>query len=354
MVNAMRLLPEWAPQEAIILAWPDDKTDWQPWLADVIQVYLTIIATLNQAGTGVILLIRDDQRSTFTSLSKDFAQPIDRVLLVRADYNDTWVRDYGFLTCHSSGGMQPIEFNFNGWGNKFDAKKDNQINQQVLAGLCRLPLQSFDVVAEGGALEIDDAGVLLSTEFCLSNPERNGDMTMSQYRGAFKVALGAKSVHIFQHGHLEGDDTDGHIDTLVRFTPDDGLVVQSAFNVPDDSHHAGLAALVTECREALPEHKIFELPLPCVFNQQGERLPASYANYLINNKQILCPVYQQPQDDLAMEVMAKAYPGHSIVPINCLPLVQQFGSLHCISMQVPVSTLTFDISQKLATGVSEL
>ena len=350
----MRLLPEWAPQEAIILAWPDQKTDWQPWLQDVSQVYLTIIATLNRANTGVILLIREQEISAFNLLSQDFTQPINRVLLVRADYNDTWVRDYGFLTCHSSGGMQPVEFNFNGWGNKFDANKDNQINQQVLSDLCRLPLQSFDIVAEGGAVEINDAGVLLSTEFCLSNPERNGDMTMSQYRGVFKVALGAKSVNIFQQGHLEGDDTDGHIDTLVRFTPDDGLVVQSAFNAPQDSHYQGLAALVAECKVALPEHQIFELPLPHVVNAQGERLPASYANYLINNKQILCPIYQQPEDDLAMDVMAKAYPGHTIVPINCLPLVQQFGSLHCISMQVPVSTLTFEISKKLATGVSEL
>ncbi|WP_339768054.1 agmatine deiminase family protein [uncultured Paraglaciecola sp.] len=350
----MRLLPEWAPQEAVILAWPDQKTDWQPWLQDVRQVYLTIISVLNKANTGVILLIRPEEIATFTSLYQQADLTIDRVLLVRADYNDTWVRDYGFLTCHSSPGMQPVEFNFNGWGNKFNARKDNKINQQVLANLCRLPLQSFDIVAEGGALEIDDAGVLLSTEFCLSNPERNGDMTMMQYRQVFKEALGATSVHIFEQGHLEGDDTDGHIDTLVRFTPNSGLVVQSAFNVPQDSHHDGLAALVAECRAALPEHQIFELPLPNIVNAQGERLPASYANYLINNDQILCPVYQQAEDDLAMQIMAKAYPQYKIVPINCLPLVQQFGSLHCISMQVPVSTLTFEVSNKLATGVSEL
>lgn len=349
----MRLLPEWAPQEAIILAWPDAKTDWQPWLGDVRDVYLNIIQAINAQGTGVILLIRAEEVDAFNSLIACAAAPLS-VLLVPADYNDTWVRDYAFLTCVTDQGMQPVEFIFNGWGNKFDARKDNKINQQVLAGLCRLELQSFDIVAEGGALEIDEAGVLLSTEFCLSNPERNGEMTRTQYRTVFEEALGATSVCIFEHGHLEGDDTDGHIDTLVRFTPHNGLVVQTAFNAPDDLHHQGLAALVAECQAALPSHQIFELPLPHIVNAQGERLPASYANYLINNKQILCPVYQQPEDDLAMIIMGRAYPHHTIVPINCLPLVQQFGSLHCISMQVPTHTLKPQISQQLLSGVSEL
>jgi agmatine deiminase len=349
----MELLPEWAPQEAVILAWPDAKTDWQPWLEDVRGVYLTLMQAINTQGTGVILLIREEEVAAFKTLANHANAPL-AVLLVQADYNDTWVRDYAFLTCRTEQGMQPIEFTFNGWGNKFDAHKDNKINQLVLARLCRLELQSFDIVAEGGALEIDDTGVLLSTEFCLSNPQRNANMTMAQYRGVFKEALGAASVCIFKHGHLEGDDTDGHIDTLVRFTPDKGIVVQTAFNTPDDPHHQGLAALVTECQAALPGHQIFELPLPHVVNAQGERLPASYANFLINNKQILCPVYQQPEDSLAMTVMARAYPHHTIVPINCLPLVQQFGSLHCITMQVPINTLKPQIRQRLNTGVSEL
>lgn len=349
----MRLLPEWAPQEAIILAWPDDKTDWLPWLKDVRGVYLRLIQAINSQDTGVILLIREAEIAPFKALASHISEPLS-VLLVSADYNDTWVRDYAFLTCATEQGMQPVEFTFNGWGNKFDAHKDNEINKLVLASLCRRKLHSVELVAEGGALEIDDDGQLLSTEFCLSNPQRNGKMTMAQYSGVFKEALGATSVTIFAQGHLEGDDTDGHIDTLVRFTPNKGIVVQTAFNALDDPHHQGLAALVAECRAAFPGHQIFELPLPHVVNTQGERLPASYANYLINNKQILCPIYQQPEDELAMSVITRAYPQHTVVPINCLPLVQQFGSLHCISMQVPTDTLKPQIRQLLNTGVSEL
>lgn len=350
MTDHTQLLPEWATQEAVILAWPDQYTDWHPWLPAVRQVYLNIIAALNKADVGVILLIK---QAEIAACQVQLAAQA-RVLLIAADYNDTWVRDYGFLTCQSAQGMQPLEFAFNGWGQKFDARKDNLVNRTYLADLCQLPLITVDLVAEGGALEIDAEGHLLSTEFCLSNPKRNGDTTLARYSDIFKQSLGASKVSIFVNGHLEGDDTDGHIDTLVRFTPDKGLVVQSAFNRPDDSHFAGLAALVDECRAALPDHQIFELPLPEIFNPEGDRLPASYANYLISNQHVLCPVYQQPEDQQAMDIMQQAYPNFTIVPINCLPLVQQFGSLHCISMQVPENTLKTDIATRLKAGVSQL
>lgn len=348
--QGMRLLPEWAPQEAIILAWPDAQTDWQLCLAEVRAVYLEIIKQLNRAQTPVILLIREAEiREIQTHLPAKAT-----LLLVNADYNDTWVRDYAFLSGESANGMQPIEFIFNGWGNKFDAHKDNQINQGVLADLCQLPLQSIPIVAEGGALEIDEQGHLLSTQFCLNNPERNGTLSLTQYRDVFHQQLGATRVNILENGHLAGDDTDGHIDTLVRFTPDKGLVIQSAFNRPEDSHFEGLRALVQECRAELPEHEIFELPLPNIVNQDGQRLPASYANFLISNQQILCPVYGEPEDRQALSIMKYAYSDYKIVPINCLPLVQQFGSLHCITMQVPTGTLKPEIVNKFSHGVSEV
>jgi agmatine deiminase len=345
----VQLLPEWAPQEAVILAWPDQYTDWRPWLTEARQVYVDLIQTLNQAGTGVLLLIREEEVEGF----KQSATELSKVLLLLADYDDTWLRDYGFLTCQSEAGMQAIEFTFNGWGNKFDASKDNLINGKVLAPLCRLPLQSFANVVEGGALEIDEQGHLLSTKLCLTNPQRNGELSLGQYQQLFSQTLGAKKVSIFEHGHLEGDDTDGHIDTLVRFTPDKGLVIQSAFNRPQDSHYEGLAALVAECKSKLPEHKIFELPLPYITAEDGDRLPASYANYLISNKQVLCPIYMQAEDQLALSVLEQAYPQYTIMAINCLPLVQQYGSLHCVSMQVPSGTLKDQVLEQLNQGVSQ-
>ncbi|MEP1447946.1 MAG: agmatine deiminase family protein [Paraglaciecola sp.] len=347
MTETYRLIPEWAQQEAVLLVWPDHNTDWQPWLEEVQDVYLNIIKSLNQANTQIVLLVRDNEVSNCLARLNKAAQ----VLIVKADYNDTWIRDYGFLSCANESGLQPIEFTFNGWGHKFDAAKDNQINQLVLNQLCDKEIKSVDLVLEGGALEIDQHGNLLSTELCLTNPQRNGNKTLSAYQQDFEDFLGSNHSLILRNGHLEGDDTDGHIDTLVRFTPDNGLVIQSAFNRPNDDHYQGLAALVDECRQVLPTHQIFELPLPYIVNLRGDRLPASYANFLISNQHILCPIYQQAEDELAMQIMQKAFPEFTIVPINCLPLIQQFGSLHCISMQIPCGILKPEILQSFVNGV---
>ena len=348
MSDTPKLLPEWEAQEAVILAWPDEQTDWAPWLESVEQTYIELISAINEAGAGVVLLSRTEQIKRLSTLFGENA----RVLLVEADYNDTWVRDYGFLTCQANAYNQPVEFVFNGWGNKFTADKDNLINHLVLARLCKHQLTSYNTVVEGGALEIDKHGHLLSTRFCLTNPERNGDMSLDQYKALFSDAIGADKVTILANGHLEGDDTDGHIDTLVRFTPDNGLVIQSCFNRPEDSHFEGLSALVEECRTSLEGHQIFELPLPMIKNSKDERLPASYANYLICNQHIIWPSYQQPEDALARKVLQKAYPDFTLVAIDALPLIQQFGSIHCISMQVPMGTLKPTVVEQLNSGIT--
>ena len=341
------LLPEWTNLDAVILAWPHEQTDWAPWLDSVTNTYLSLIDAINTAHAGVILLCRERDQAYVKSLLK----PNSNVLLVTAKYNDTWVRDYAFLTCQLENKRVPFEFSFNGWGNKFDASLDNQVNQKYLARLCRQPLQSEALVCEGGALEIDENGHLLSTQLCLTNPQRNGDLSLEDYHNQFKQVLGASHVTVFENGHLDGDDTDGHIDTLVRFAPNQGLVIQSSQNRPEDKHFEGLNALVKECEQQLPKHQIFELPLPLINNQDGERLPASYANFLICNQTVICPIYNQPEDKDALAVIQKAYPSHQIVPIDCLPLVQQFGSLHCVTMQVPTDTLIPNVQRALTQGV---
>ncbi|NVK54100.1 MAG: agmatine deiminase family protein [Alteromonadaceae bacterium] len=344
----LALIPEWQASEAVILAWPHDATDWSPWLESARQTYVALIQLINATQAGVILLCREKDMADIEQRLPNDA----RVLLLGADYNDTWARDFAFLSCGDRKAPYPVEFKFNGWGNKFDASLDNQINQRYLAQLCQQPLRTVNIVAEGGALEIDDDGHLLSTESCLFNPERNGDLTEAAYREIFKESLGCSKTTIFAHGHLEGDDTDGHIDTLVRFTPSKGMVVQAAENRPDDSHYQGLSALVSECRQHFPDHTLHLLPLPAMYNDEGERLPASYANYLICNQSVLLPVYGQPEDAEAIKVMQNAFPEHHIAPLNCATLVQQFGSLHCITMQVPKHTLTTNVIQQLHSGVT--
>ena len=348
MTTGSTLFPEWASADAVILAWPHEQTDWAPWLQTVRSTYCNIIKHINNAGAGVILLCPPTQADTISA-----QLPTDsRVLLIPAHYNDTWVRDYGFLTCEGPDGPQPVEFAFNGWGEKFDARQDNQVNRRYLAKLCRQQLTSIEWVAEGGALEIDAQGHLLSTAQCLLNPKRNGQMTLDAYEQGFNDALGAHKVTILQQGHLQGDDTDGHIDTLVRFTPQQALVIQACDNRPDDDHFKSLSALCEELAQRLPEHHQYRLPLPAMFNNDNERLPASYANFLICNQAILAPVYNQPEDAEALAVLRQAYPQFTVTGIDCSALVQQFGSLHCISMQVPQHTLKDAVISQLQTGVS--
>jgi len=342
------LLPEWTELDAVILAWPDQKTDWRSNLEEARKTYLSLIQSINHCGVSVILLIREQEiEECKLLLSGD-----ERVLFVCAQYNDTWTRDYAFLTLSNGCETKAVEFTFNGWGKKFEADLDNRINQTVLAPLLRSKIDTIPLVCEGGALEIDESGHLLSTQFCLSNPLRNESGDPDAYTECFTNTLGAIKTTVFQNGHLQGDDTDAHIDTLVRFFPAAGVVVQSCFNRKDDSHYEGLSALVDEVKQALPEDKLFELPLPEVFSNEGERLPASYANFLVCNNAVLYPIYDAEEDALALETMGRAFPGYQIKAVNCLPLVQQYGSLHCVTMQVPKGILKPEVVAQFERGVS--
>lgn len=343
------LLPEWAEQEAVLLAWPTAKTDWAKNLQMAQQTYLDLIAAIDDIGCSIVLLCHKHDLSEL----KRLLAPSSKVALVVLNYNDTWIRDYGFLTVNDGINNIPINFLFNAWGRKFEAELDNKINEQ-LANFCQQKMLHVPIVLEGGAIEIDENQQLLSSASCLFNPERNGDMSAPEYCDLFKQYLGAKTVDILKHGKLEGDDTDGHIDTLARFTPLMGIVVQSANNRPADPHFNSLLRMYNELKELYPSYKIYSLPLPYVVNAEGDRLPASYANFLILNKHILMPIYQQEEDAEALSIVQEAFANYTIVPIDCLSLVQQFGSLHCISMQIPVNTLKTEILAQTQLGVCEL
>ncbi|MGB3724339.1 MAG: agmatine deiminase family protein [Glaciecola sp.] len=348
-MHQQTLLPEWAEQEAVILAWPHNDTDWAANLSAVRETYLQLIKQINLTHASVVLLCRKSSIATLQQLLPSDA----KVIIVAANYNDTWVRDYGFLTVSDNALNYPISFQFNGWGQKFDANLDNQINQ-LLAQHCQQSLVEHDVVLEGGAIEIDENQHLLSTASCLFNPKRNGQFSASQYDTLFKEVLGARNVSVLNHGHLEGDDTDGHIDTLVRFTPLMGIVVQGADNRTHDEHFGPLFKMQYEVSQIFPQHKIYSLPLPHVVNEYGERLPASYANYLILNRHILMPIYNQVEDADAISVVQSAYPNYTVVPIDCLSVVQQFGSLHCLTMQVPTNTFKTEFLDTCQQGVATL
>ena len=250
--------------------------------------------------------------------------------------NDTWARDHGFITVEESDGTKVLlDFQFNGWGQKFAAELDNQINRHLYEqGLVEGRYEShLDFVLEGGSIESDGRGTVFTTRCCLMAPHRNQPLTQQQIDDRLKQYLGAERVVWLEHGSLIGDDTDGHIDTLVRICPDDTIIYTGG-----DGDHPDLDAMERELQtlrtlDGRP-YRLLKLPLPRPIYDDGDRLPATYANYLVVNGAVLVPTYNQPDlDQEAMRVVGLAYPDREIVGIDCRPVIRQHGSLHCCTMQ---------------------
>ena len=304
------MLAEWEPQRCVQLTWPHAETDWAPMLAEITAVYEEMTREIQKREP---VLVVDD-----------------------IPHNDTWARDHGFITVEESDGTKVLlDFQFNGWGQKFPAELDNQINRHLYEqGLVEGRYEPhLDFVLEGGSIESDGRGTIFTTRCCLMAPHRNQPLTQQQIEERLKQFLGAERVVWLEHGSLIGDDTDGHIDTLVRICPDDTLLYTGG-----DGDHPDLDDMERELQalrtlDGQP-YRLLKLPLPRPIYDDGDRLPATYANYLVVNGAVLVPTYNQPDLDAeAMRIVGLAYPDREIVGIDCRPVIRQHGSLHCCTMQ---------------------
>jgi len=317
-----RMLAEWEPQSAVQLTWPHAQTDWAPMLAEITAVYEEMAREISKRER---LIIVDD-----------------------IPHNDTWARDHGFISVEGArgegrgAGVILLDFKFNGWGEKFEAALDNAINRQLYErGLVEGTYEShLDFVLEGGSIESDGKGTIFTTECCLMAPHRNQPLSKEEIDERLRLWLGAERIVWLQHGSLIGDDTDGHIDTLVRICPNDTLLYTGG-----DNDHPDLALMEQELQalrtlDGRP-YRLLKLPLPRpIYDRgeglevRGERLPATYANYLVINGAVLVPTYDQPDLDAeAMRTVGEAYPEREIVGIDCRAVIRQHGSLHCCTMQ---------------------
>ncbi len=342
--NAVRLPAEWEPQAGVMLTWPDEATDWHPWLAEVEALYRRLAREIARRQHLVLVCRDDGHRRRVEDLLLQDGIPPDRLTLIRSSYDDTWIRDYGPLTVIDQGRLRLLDFRFNGWGGKFSARHDDQVTatlyRQGLFADCAL--QPVDFILEGGAVETDGAGTLLATRSSIIDRLRNPGKTQRQVEETLRTHLGLKHFLWLSHGHLSGDDTDGHIDTLARFAdPGTILYVTAHPNDPDADELAAMALELKSLRDR-EGHPYRLFPLPPARPQQdetGRRLPASYANFLIIDGAVLAPVYGDAADEPAMETLAHCFPGREIVPLDCRPLIRQNGSLHCITMQLPLGAL---------------
>lgn len=309
------MLAEWEHQSMVQLTWPHEGTDWAPILDEITAVY--------------------------ENMAREIRKREPLLVVDTIPHNDTWARDHGFITVESStldtlhSQLLLLDFKFNGWGEKFEAKLDNAINKHLYEqGLVKgIYEDHLDFVLEGGSIESDGKGTVFTTECCLMAPHRNQPLTKEEIEERLKEWLGAERIVWLQHGSLIGDDTDGHIDTLVRICPDDTLLYTGV-----DKDHPDLAEMEKELQELRTidgkPYRLLKLPLPRPIYDDGDRLPATYANYLIVNGAVLVPTYNQPDlDQEAMDIIQQAFPDRDIVGIDCCAVIKQHGSLHCCTMQ---------------------
>ncbi|HQW60363.1 MAG TPA: agmatine deiminase family protein [Thermomonas sp.] len=338
MHESPRFPAEWEPQSAILLAWPHAGTDWADRLGDVEDTYIALVQAITRFQP-VLVCVADDDVETYADIRlRSNRVNMARVRFVTVAYDDTWLRDSGPITLRAGNGFNLLDFRFTAWGGKFEAGLDDLLvetlaAQGVFGDAAR---QRIDFALEGGGIETDGHGTLLTTWRCLH--ERHPDASREELTAKLSAWLHQDRVLWLDHGALEGDDTDAHIDTLARFAPDDAIVFQ-ACDDEADSHYADLKAMAEEIaalrtRDGNP-YRLFPLPWARPVLDEGRRLAASYANFLIVNGAVLMPAYGDPADDAAAAVLAQAFPGREIVQVPCRPLIWQNGSLHCITMQLP-------------------
>jgi len=343
MNDSLRFPAEWEPQSAILLAWPHAGTDWAERLGDVEDTYIALVAAITRFQQAWICVADDDLQTYAEARLRSARVDMSKVRFIAFDYDDTWLRDSGPIVLREGGGLRVLDFRFTAWGGKFEAGRDDRLVEALAAqGLFgAAPRQRIDFALEGGGIETDGAGTLLTTWQCLH--ERHPQASRAELDAQLRQWLAQDRVLWLEHGALEGDDTDAHIDTLARFSSTDAIVFQ-ACDDPSDSHYPGLQAMAAELASLRTAdgrpYRLFPLPWPAPVLDQGRRLAASYANFLIVNGAVLMPAYggtpdARQTDDRAAAVLARAFPDREIVQVPCRPLIWQNGSLHCITMQLP-------------------
>lgn len=334
----MYLPAEFEQQEFIQLTWPHRATDWAEIYDEVIECYCAMAREISLRQKLLIVSMHPDE--TREQL-RGHGIETGNIQLFGCPTNDTWARDHAFISCLHESQRILFDFQFNGWGLKFAANHDNQINRklhdsELIEGIytdCR------DFVLEGGSIESDGQGTLLTTSSCLLAENRNSGMNKSEIEIQLCQYFNADRVLWLNHSWLAGDDTDGHIDTVARFCSPDTIAYTQCTD-PEDEHHEELKAMETELKsfttaEGNP-YRLIPLPLPRAIYDDGQRLPATYANFLIMNTAVLMPTYNQPDnDEAAKEMLRQAFPEREIIGIDCQVLIKQHGSLHCCTMQYP-------------------
>lgn len=340
MTPTNQLIPEWAPQDAVLIVWPTSQMDWAYILDEVENTYVSIAQNILRHEALIVLC--DDKQRIRTLLGCDHKHKL--ILIDDLHPNDTWARDFAPLSCMRGGKKCIVDFGFNAWGMKFAANVDNTLSRTLYHERRIFErdveyVNALDFVCEGGALETDGHGSLLSTASVLWEPNRNPNMPQELQLARLSNELGTHNIHVLNVPAMEGDDTDGHIDTLARYCDPQTIV----YNYTDAASSPAFETMQAfrEEIEGLKDaeghpYRTIALPIPSpLYDEEGYQLPATYANFLIINGAVLVPIYSTPEDETALAILRSVFSDREVIGIDCQALVQQHGSLHCITMQFP-------------------
>ncbi len=342
MNEKVRLPAEWEPQAAVLLTWPRPDGDWGAAVAEAEQAMVALAATASRFQPVLITVPGTAEATALPDRIGAAGGHAAHIHCHVAPADDVWARDHGPITVlKPTGQRRLLDFTFNGWGGKHAAAADNALTASLHRGNAfgAAEYQALDIVLEGGAIDTDGAGTLLTTSQCLLHPGRNPGRDRTWYEAVFSRELDIRRVLWLDHGWLAGDDTDGHVDMLARFV-DGGTIAYTACDDPDDPHYRPLRDLKEElgrlrdCDGA--PYRLVALPWPApVTSVEGDRLPATYANFLILNNAVLVPAYGVPQDEQARMLLADLFPTRDAISLDARVLIGQGGALHCAAMQIP-------------------
>lgn len=343
MPSSFYLPPEWNPQRAILINWPHrNNHEWDSLREAINATYLAIVKAVATTQSIMIICYDIEQRNQIQNWLVQTNVNLPRIRFFIIPSDDIWTRDYGPLTLRYQEYTRILNFQFNGWGNKYPALRDNLVTAELYnqSFFPQAELSAINFVLEGGSLETDGLGTLLTTRRCLHPKNRNPDYNQDQIEQMLKEHLGMQQILWLDEGQLVGDDTDGHIDTLARFVNSKTICYTQCLNAQDENF-TSLAAMENQlCRLeniAGQRYRLLPLPLPQPIHSliSGQRLPATYTQFLITNHLILLPFYEDPQDLIAKNVLQSCFPTREVVGIPCRPLLENYGSLHGIAMQIP-------------------
>lgn len=336
---------EWAPHQGTIITWPQKNgcSFPPPYDKDVHQTFVTFIAILSQVEEVHINFWDKEERCYIQSLLNKAPAELKNIYFHHHQSYEPWVRDHGpiFVCNKNSGERLVLNWKYNAWGGKYPPYDlDNTIPSKIATAL-GFKSTSIDMILEGGSIEVNGCGDLITTKSCLLNKNRNPEIPKAGIESTLKATLGIQAIHWLESG-ITGDDTDGHIDDLTRFV-DPQTVVSVVENDPsDENYHVlqnNLKLLEGLSLDNGKKLDVIPLPMPSPVIVDGERLPASYANYYIANELVLLPTFDDPQDEVAVGILKQVFRNRRIVTVDARPLIWGLGSIHCLTQQIPASSI---------------